>query len=158
MPHGYIFQDLGELLHYSNDPMVQAGFVVGGQDAPTADLFATDAAIWLPPGTVSGSPAWLKLATGATSFPSSWAHAVSPNLQFIVGYCSNTPDNAQQRACMWIGDPNGGYAFNRLPLPQDVKFTIGNAVSADGYFVAGEALEWNEVPNAAVLWSGLVPN
>jgi hypothetical protein len=152
MPLGYILQDLGELLHYSNDPAIQAGAVIGGQDA-TGGPFATAAAIWLPSGTTPDAPKWLLLPTGASAFPSSWAHAATPDLQTIVGFYSNTSDNSEPRACIWMGDPVGGYTFNRLPLPTDATFSIGYALSADGAFLAGEARDWNGVANAAAIWS-----
>jgi hypothetical protein len=152
MPLGYIFQDLGELLHYSNDPAIQAGAVIGGQDA-AGGPYATEAAIWLPVGTTLDSPKWLLLPTGASTFPSSWAHGATPDLQTIVGFYSNTADNTDLRPCLWHGDPVGGYAFLRLPLPASAQQATCYAVSIDGEFIVGEAIDWNGVANAAALWS-----
>ena len=152
MPLGYIFQELGELLNYSNDPVIQAGAVIGGQDA-AGGSFATDAAIWLPAGTTIDSPKWLLLPSGASTFPSSWAHGATPDLQTIVGFYSNSADNSELRPCLWHGDPVGGYAFLRLPLPAGASQATCYSVSDDGAFIAGEALDWNGVANAAALWS-----
>jgi uncharacterized membrane protein len=151
MPLGYVFEDLGPLEHYSYDPGIQKGVVLGGQDA-LGGPFATTAAIWVPQQLGATTSGWLMLDPGSPTPSSSWANAASENLDLIAGFTSPSPDGLQQKPCVWIGSIQAGYTVTLLPLPTGATYGICNAVSPNGNAVVGEVLNLGGKPSTACIW------
>lgn len=152
MPIVYLIEDVGELKNYSFDPAIQSGIIVGGQDA-SGGPFATSAGLFLPLGSVPGSPYWMTLPTPGYQSLASWANNATPNLESIVGFFSLASDLSNLRPCVWTGSILSGYSFQALPLPTDASQAMAIGVSFDGLSIFGQAFQIGNMPEAAVLWS-----